>query len=188
MKGKKSSGSFLEESRDAFKVEISSEKLGNISADLYDQLKIDMNGDLKNELSRQAPLVAYWGMLMQVAEEELRAVDMEYDLWYSEVYREAERRLWGEHDFKVSYKPNITSVENEIKSKHKVKWILWSKKRNRLETNVMFLLKVKNWFNDRTQMLIQISKQRAAEMESIEFELRKHRLEAMQKREGSIDG
>ena len=178
----------LENRKGLLKIDIHSKNLGTIEEDLFEQLVLNQD-DINEHIEVHAGLTAYWGMLLHIAESEQSSLKRKYELWLSEVYSEIEGKLWAEHDYKISFKPNINSVENGIKIRYKKEWEVWQLKLDNAKHNVGLLERIMRWFTEKGIMITQLAKLKLAELgsEGILFrhekaEAIKHRLERI--REG----
>jgi len=159
----------LAQRKDLLRIKFSSDKLGDIDVDLFEELNFSIEKGLGEHIEVQAGMCAWWGIMAQVADSELKEFEQDYDAWHTPRYEKEYDRLWREMDYKTSQKPNINSVDNAVKIRHRNAYNLWQGKLRDARLRASILKDAVKWWSEKGQMLVQAAKIKVTEMGTTDF-------------------
>lgn len=157
----------VREQRGMLQINFESDALGEVEADLYEELFIDSFSHADEHMKTLPARMAYWGLLHRIAESEHEQLKESWDTWYAPLYEKGYDELWSELDYKSSAKPNINSVENWVRSNHTEEFQSKKEEIRQAKLRVSILSDVIQWWNAKMQMLIQIVKKDTGEMRAL---------------------
>ena len=144
--------------RELLKIRVKSPSLGDITADLYDELVFDDDkDDLIEHVSTQSGLMAWWTVVYRTLEKDMARLEREYDVWWSSACEQVNQELWESMGQK-SRKPSVSSVENTTKAKHKSEYMIWHRKLEDMRFKVALLKDIIRFWDEKGRMLVQASK------------------------------
>lgn len=144
---------FLESKSDLLTISIDVEGYAD-DVNLYQHLYFESD-DILEHIESQAGLLSFYSVLFRVAEMEFAKLEREYDRWFTLKYEVEFSRLRREDEGR---KPNISSVENAVKSRC---WKEYDKLKSELERaqlQVSLLKDAVKWFDEKGRMLVQAAK------------------------------
>jgi len=147
-------------------------EFGHIEANLAEELDFGEH-NLEEHIECQASMMAWWGVVLNAKQAEEAKLQGQYDMWYSMAYESEFKRLWAESGNQISKKPNISSVENLVRIRHRKVYLRWQIRLQAVKREVMLLKDVSNWWREKGQMLVQRAKLLSAEMSMTDMNVRK---------------